>query len=90
MPHPQHSLAYNIYRSTDPDLSKEQWILLNDKPIPHTDGRMQYRDKTAIPGAVYYVYIKTINALGFESEPSSVIKIDSSDEPIILDDTPPA
>lgn len=81
---PAESEAYNIYRSTDPNTPKDQWVLLNDKPIPRTKtGQMQYRDTTAIPGATYYVYIITLNALGLMSDPSEVIKIEGGD--VILD-----
>jgi hypothetical protein len=80
---PAESEGYYVYRSIDPDLPKDQWLRLNDKPIPRTaSGHMEYRDKTAMPGAVYYIYIITVNAIGLESHPSEVIKIGDSDEEI--------
>ena len=78
---PAESEAYNIYRSIDPDLPKDKWLLLNEKPIPRNpDNKMQYRDTTALPGAVYYVYIVTLNAIGLKSDPSPVIKIGDDNE----------
>lgn len=77
---PAESEAYNVYMSIDADLPKEQWTLLNDKPIPRSsDNKMQYKIPGTIPGATYYVYIITVNALGFESYPSKVVTLDGGD-----------
>jgi hypothetical protein len=83
---PAESEAYMVYRSIDPDLPKDKWLLLNEKPIPrNANNKMQYRDSTAMPGAVYYVYIVTINALGFKSDASEVFKMGDKDEFIDLE-----
>ncbi len=69
---PLESQGYNIYRSADPDIAKDQWSKVNDKPIPHGSGqRAQYRLKDLPDGAHYYV--TAVNALGFESDPSEVV-----------------
>jgi fibronectin type 3 domain-containing protein len=78
---PADSQAYHVYRSIDPDLPKDQWVRLTDKPIPEAT----FRDTTALPGAVYYLYVVTVNALGLVSEPSEVIKIGDSDEAVDID-----
>jgi hypothetical protein len=83
---PAESEAWNIFRSTDPDLPKDKWTKLNDKPI-FRDGKnkMQYRDSTGIPGTRYYFYIVTVNAFGLTSPPSQVIHIDQGDKPFDMD-----
>jgi hypothetical protein len=83
---PRESEAYNVYMSIDPDLPKEQWILLNDKPIPRTpDDKFHYKIPGTIPGATYYIYIITLNALGFESYPSGVLTLDGGDGTVDLE-----
>lgn len=76
------SVCYNIYYSLDPDIPKDQWTKANDEPIPRTEsGKIQYRipASTFSLGAIYYVYMAGINAIGIESFPSKVIKCDNSD-----------
>jgi hypothetical protein len=45
---PADSQAYHVYRSIDPNLPKNQWVRLTDKPIPD----ISFRDTTAMPGAL--------------------------------------
>jgi restriction system protein len=72
---PLESEAYNVYRTTDPNLPKDQWIKVNDKPIPPTpDGKVQYLIKNA-PEGIYYV--TAINGIGLESHPSKVPETDA-------------
>ncbi len=74
---PRESEAYNIYQSTDPNLPKDQWTLVNEKPIPRTsDNRMQFLIKSPAPGS--HFYIKTLNAVGLDSLPSKVITMSES------------
>ena len=73
MPNPRQSLAYNIYQSLDPNLPKKEWKRVNEKPIPNTGEKMQYRHSGGEAGATYYYYITTVNALGFESEGSEIM-----------------
>lgn len=75
---PADSQAYHIYRSIDPDLPTDQWLRLTHKPTPDTN----FRDQTAMPGAVYYLYVIPVNALGLEGQPSEIIKIGDSDEAV--------
>ncbi len=35
-PNPIQSEGYNVYRSMNPDLPKDQWTKVNEKPIPPT------------------------------------------------------
>lgn len=79
---PVESEGYNIYRSADPLLPKDQWTKVNDKPIPRTGDRMQFNLGKPKEGASYY--IATINAIGLESHPSKVIYLPGVDAPKLV------
>lgn len=82
---PAESQGYDFYLSTDPDLLRDRWTKTNDKPIPPgPGGKVQYKVPSTIPGATYYAYIITVNALGFKSDPSEVVKLDGGDDGIVI------
>lgn len=79
---PGESEGYNIYRSANPDLPKEQWTKVNDKPIPRTGDKMEFNLGKVPEGASFY--ITAINAIGFESYPSAVVHIPGVDAPKLV------
>ena len=60
--------GYNIYRSTDPDLSKQNWTRLNQTLLTRTT----YQDDKVEPGKTYYYYIVAVDKAGNISPPSEV------------------
>jgi len=60
--------GYNIYRSTDPDLPKQNWIKLNQTLLTRTT----YQDDKVEPGKTYYYYVTAIDKAGNVSPPSEV------------------
>lgn len=61
--------GYNIYRSTDPNLSKNSWTKLNPQPLTRTT----YQDETVDAGKRYYYYVTAVDTSGNESIPSEVV-----------------
>jgi hypothetical protein len=60
--------GYNIYRSTDPNLPKDQWTKLNDALFTRTT----FHDETVETGKTYYYYVKAVDTAGNVSVPSNV------------------
>lgn len=60
--------GYNIYRSTDPDLPKQNWTKLNQALLTRTT----YQDDKVEPGKTYYYYITAVDKAGNISPPSEV------------------
>lgn len=60
--------GYNIYRSTDPDLPKQNWTRLNQTLLTRTT----YQDDKVEPGKTYYYYITAVDKAGNVSQPSEV------------------
>jgi predicted phage tail protein len=60
--------GYNIYRSTDPDLPKQNWTKLNATLLTRTT----YQDDKVEPGKTYYYYIVAVDKAGNVSPPSEV------------------
>lgn len=65
---PGDLIGYHVYRSTDPNLPKDQWIRVTDSPIPDTN----FSDKGLEPGTEYYYYVTAVYEGGVESGPSEV------------------
>jgi hypothetical protein len=65
----RYEVGFNIYRSTDPNLPKDQWRRLNESLLTETS----FADKSEEPGVGYYYYITAVNAYGLESPPSDMI-----------------
>jgi hypothetical protein len=64
---PERDVAgYYIYRSTDPDLPKEQWT----KVTPSLLTRTTFQDETVEPGKKYYYYVVAVDTAGNKSNPS--------------------
>ncbi|HEY0763719.1 MAG TPA: hypothetical protein VGD61_15205 [Pyrinomonadaceae bacterium] len=60
--------GYNIYRSTDPDLPKQNWTKLNQTLLTRTT----YQDDKVETGKTYYYYIVAVDKAGNISPPSEV------------------
>jgi len=60
--------GYNIYRSTDPDLAKQNWTKLNQTLLTRTT----YQDDKVEAGKTYYYYIVAVDKAGNISPPSEV------------------
>lgn len=60
--------GYNIYRSTDPNLPKEQWTKLNPSLLTRTT----YQDERVEPGRTYHYYLTAVDKAGNVSQPSEV------------------
>jgi predicted phage tail protein len=60
--------GYNIYRSTDPDLPKQNWTRLNQSLLTRTT----YQDDRVESGKTYYYYIIAVDKAGNVSPPSEV------------------
>lgn len=60
--------GYNIYRSTDPDLPKQNWTKLNQALITRTT----YQDDRVESGKTYYYYVTAVDKAGNVSQPSEV------------------
>jgi hypothetical protein len=61
--------GYNIYRSTDPDLPKDNWNKLN----PGLLTRTTFQDEKVESGKRYYYYLKAVDQAGNISDPSEVV-----------------
>lgn len=67
---PERDVAgYNIYRTTDPALPKDQWLKLNDALLTRTT----YQDETVEAGKRYYYYLTAVDTSGNVSAPSEVV-----------------
>jgi len=62
-------VGYNIYRSTDPDLSKERWTKLTSSIITRTT----FQDENVESGKRYYYYLTAVDQAGNVSPPSEVV-----------------
>jgi hypothetical protein len=60
--------GYNIYRSTDPNLPKDQWTKLNASLLTRTS----YQDERVESGKTYYYYLTAVDQAGNVSPPSEV------------------
>ena len=60
--------GYNIYRSTDPNLPKQNWTKLNPELLTRTN----FRDEKVESGKTYYYYIVAVDNAGNVSAPSEV------------------
>jgi fibronectin type 3 domain-containing protein len=66
---PERDVAgYNIYRSTDPNLPKEQWTKLNAALLTRTT----FQDENVETGKKYYYYLTAVDTAGNTSAPSEV------------------
>ena len=67
---PEADIAgYNIYRSTDPNLAKDQWRKLNAALLTQTT----YQDEKVEAGKKYYYYLTAVDQVGNVSVPSEVV-----------------
>ncbi len=67
---PERDVAgYNIYRSTDPDLPKNQWSKLNSE----LHNRTTFQDERVESGRRYFYYLIAVDQAGNESQPSEVV-----------------
>jgi len=67
---PEADIAgYNVYRSTDPNLPKDQWTKLNSEL--HT--RTTFLDEKVEPGKQYYYYLTAVDKAGNVSATSEVV-----------------
>lgn len=62
-------VGYNVYRSTDIDLPKDQWIKLNRTLLERTT----FQDETVQSGVKYFYYLTAVDGAGNTSQPSIVI-----------------
>ena len=62
-------IGYHIYRSTDPDLPKEQWTKLNRELLERTT----FQDDEVQSGAKYFYYLTAVDAANNISAPSPIV-----------------
>jgi hypothetical protein len=62
-------VGYNVFRSTDPNLARDQWRKLTRSPTERTT----YNDDAVEPGLRYYYYVTALDAAGNASAPSEVV-----------------
>jgi len=62
-------VGYNIFRSTDAALPKDQWRKLTRTPTDKTT----YADDAVEPGVRYYYYVVAVDSAGNVSQPSEVV-----------------
>lgn len=62
-------VGYNVYRSTDPDLPKDQW----QKLTPELMARTTFQDERVESGKRYYYYLTAVDRAGNVSAPSEVV-----------------
>ena len=60
--------GYNLYRSTDPNLPKDQWTRLNQSLLTRTT----FQDERVESGKTYYYYLTAVDQAGNVSPPSEV------------------
>jgi predicted phage tail protein len=60
--------GYDLYRSTDPNLPKEQWTKLNRNLLERTT----YQDEAVKSGQRYFYYVIAVDKAGNASPPSDV------------------
>ena len=60
--------GYNIFRSTDPNLPKQNWTKLNPELLTRTN----FRDEKVESGKTYYYYLVAVDNAGNVSQPSEV------------------
>ena len=67
---PERDVAgYNVFRSTDPNLPKNEWRKLTREPL----NRTTFYDDAVEPGAKYFYYLTAVDTAGNESRPSDVV-----------------
>ena len=67
---PETDIAgYNIFRSTDPNLPKANWVKLNPALLTRTS----FQDDKVESGKKYYYYVTAVDTAGNVSEPSEVV-----------------
>jgi hypothetical protein len=64
---PTITVGYHVYRTSDPNLPKEQWERLTQKPVPIE----QFKDSTREQGVEYYYFNTPVSAYGEEGEPEA-------------------
>jgi fibronectin type 3 domain-containing protein len=67
---PEPDIAgYNIYRTTDPNIPKENWTKLNQALLTRTT----FQDEKVESGKTYYYYVTAVDQAGNVSPPSDVV-----------------
>lgn len=61
--------GYHVYRTTDPNLPKDQW----DKLTPELLNRTTFQDERVESGKRYHYYLKAVDRAGNVSESSEVV-----------------
>ena len=61
--------GYNVYRSTDPNVPKNQWTKLNSSLWT----KNTFQDENVEPGKKYYYYLTAVDQTGNVSQPSEVV-----------------
>ncbi|HEX8473686.1 MAG TPA: hypothetical protein VF666_06605 [Pyrinomonadaceae bacterium] len=62
-------VGYNVYRSTDANLPKDQWTRLNRTIYERTT----FQDEAVETGTTYFYYLTAVDAAGNISQPSNVV-----------------
>lgn len=67
---PERDVAgYKIYRTTDPNEKKTDWILLSAEPFRTNT----FQDTKVESGKIYYYFLRAVDTNGNTSEPSEVV-----------------
>ncbi|NNF00504.1 MAG: fibronectin type III domain-containing protein [Pyrinomonadaceae bacterium] len=62
-------IGYRVYRSTNPNLAKDQWTLLTPQLLKTNT----FQDKQVVSAVVYYYYLTAVDNVGNVSSPSEVV-----------------
>ena len=81
----QYAVGYSLYRSTDPNLPKDQWERVNIKPLPF-DREPEQGEGQSAGGVTYHYYTRNVNAFGFEDSDERPLKMLPKEWPDIISD----
>ncbi|HEY0458582.1 MAG TPA: hypothetical protein VGC97_05470 [Pyrinomonadaceae bacterium] len=64
-------VGYNIYRSAEKDVPREQWERRNTEPLETNE----FKDEGVTSGEVFFYYVRAVDSLGNESAPGEIVRV---------------